>query len=154
MISADDRPASITSVTHINSFSAAQTKAAAIRSGATPPSTLAPAALLARLGEGSQATSDISGFVRNPKLVREDVLVQQVELGLFRDTLDIPGRLAHATQLKEEANLHFAQGRWRVALVGRLPRTGPLVPTLSLIFRPPTHTQPTNAHPPSPAPPS
>ena len=117
---ADDRPASITSVTHINSFSADQTKAEAIHAGATPPSTLTPVAQLARLGEGSQAKPDISGFVRNPKLVKEDVMLQRVELGTFRDALDAPGRLAHALLLKDEANLHFAQGRWRVAMVGYL----------------------------------
>ena len=117
---ADDRPASITSVTHINSFSADQTKAEAIHAGATPPSTLAPAEQLARLGEGSQAKPDISGFVRNPKLVKEDIMLQRVELGSFRDALDAPGRLAHALLLKDEANLHFAQGRWRVAMVGYL----------------------------------
>ena len=115
---ADDRPASITSVTHINSFSVDQTKAEAIHAGATPPSTLSPAAQLARLGEGSQAKPDISGFVRNPKLVKEDIMLQRVELGSFRDALDAPGRLAQALLLKDEANLHFAQGRWRVAMVG------------------------------------
>merc|ERR1719276_678736 len=96
---ADDRPASITSVTHINSFSADQTKAEAIHAGATPPSTLAPAAQLAQLGEGSRTKADISGFVRNPKLVKEDIMLQRVELGSFRDALDLPGRLEQALLL-------------------------------------------------------
>ena len=117
---ADDRPASITSVTHINPFSADQTKAEAIHAGATPPSTLAPAAQLAQLGEGSQTKADISGFVRNPKLVKEDIMLQRVELGSFRDALDLPGRLEQALLLKDEANLQFAEGRWRVAMVGYL----------------------------------
>ena len=47
-------------------------------------------------------------------------MLQRVELGTFRDALDAPGRLAHALLLKDEANLHFAQGRWRVAMVGYL----------------------------------
>ena len=47
-------------------------------------------------------------------------MLQRVELGTFRDALDAPGRLAHALLLKDEANLHFSQGRWRVAMVGYL----------------------------------
>ena len=110
----------ISSVTHINSFSADQTKAEAIHAGATPPSTLAPAAQLVQLGEGSQTKADISGFVRNPKLVKEDIMLQRVELGSFRDALDLPGLLEQALLLKDEANLQFAEGRWRVAMVGYL----------------------------------
>ena len=47
-------------------------------------------------------------------------MLQRVELGSFRDALDLPGRLEQALLLKDEANLQFAEGRWRVAMVGYL----------------------------------
>ncbi len=116
-----DRPASISQVTHVNSYTPEAAKAAAIRAGATPPAPLTDmTVLLARLADGAAAAPDISGFVRNPKLVKEDIKAQQLDLGIFRDGLDEAGRIERAEDLRLAANALFAAGRWRVAQIGYL----------------------------------
>eukprot|EP00966_Prymnesium_polylepis_P137784 3184428-Prymnesium_polylepis.1 len=99
----------VQAVTHINSYE----KDAPQLEGAA-----SPAELLAKLDTGKP--KDVNGFVRNPKLVREDAAKLKRELEYLRETLDGASRVAQAEELKAGANAWFSKGHWRGALVGYL----------------------------------
>ena len=99
----------VNSVTHINSYTP----------DASTPATVAPVALLEQLGEEAEEKPD-TGFVKNPKIVKDEAVAMRRELEHLRDTLDGPRRVAQAEELKAVANRHFSAGKWRAALVGYL----------------------------------
>lgn len=117
MLAQPDRPAGITQCTHINSYNP---ETDPTLPGWTAPNDLSvpPATLLAKLGDGSAGHEEMSGFARNPKLVKEDIAATAARLEASRDELGEPERLLCAESLKAEANTQFAAGRWCVAVVG------------------------------------
>ena len=112
------KPSSVSQVTHMNSYSADDKHLP----GWSPSESLteSPCSLLHKLGEGELQHKSVEGFVRNPKLVKEDILAQKKQLELLRNGLDPAGLLTNAEELKAEANKHFGLQRWRTALVGYL----------------------------------
>lgn len=104
--------ARVRSASHVNSY-AAETEEE------TLDVACAPVEMLATLAD-ADVEKPPTGFVRNPKLVKEEAVALQRKLERYRRALDAPDRLGQAQQLKEAANSYFAAGKLRTAFVGYL----------------------------------
>lgn len=121
--------AKVSSVSHINSYA---------DEDPGPDAKEAPdlIELLSKLAvaEGKEAEK-VSGFVRNPKLIKEEAVALQRQLDRMRVSLDGAARVAQAEALKAAANTQFSAGKSRAALIGYLAgiwflRPGPNCPML------------------------